>query len=176
MHQSWQRVLIRFLWTEDVPGAEIHRRLSAQYGNSALPQQFSVYEWVTILQNGSTSVTVEEWSGCPATHTLQRKTLNESVPWFWITDGWRWMKWHIIYASVMVLLMESSKTDYGFLKTEPDGFQNNLQDSTSAIVLQTVKACWTAITKKVTLFRDAVTVSMTWIHHHAPASKHTSIE
>jgi hypothetical protein len=29
-----QRAVIRFLWAEGAPGAEIHRRLSAQYGNS----------------------------------------------------------------------------------------------------------------------------------------------
>jgi hypothetical protein len=30
-----QRAVIRFLWAEGVQGEEIHRRLSAQYGNSA---------------------------------------------------------------------------------------------------------------------------------------------
>jgi hypothetical protein len=38
-----QRAVIRFLWSEVVSGAEIHRRLSTQYGNSALPRR-SVYE------------------------------------------------------------------------------------------------------------------------------------
>ena len=38
-----QRSVIRFLWSKGVPGAEIHRRLSAQYGNSVLPQR-GVYE------------------------------------------------------------------------------------------------------------------------------------
>jgi hypothetical protein len=29
-----QRAVIQFLWAEGVPGAEIYRRLLAQYGNS----------------------------------------------------------------------------------------------------------------------------------------------
>ena len=40
-----QRSVIRFLWSDGVSGAEIHRRLSAQYWNSVLPQR-SVYEWI----------------------------------------------------------------------------------------------------------------------------------
>ena len=34
-----QRAVIRFLWSEGVPGAEIHRRLPTQYGDSALPRK-----------------------------------------------------------------------------------------------------------------------------------------
>ena len=49
-------LVIRFLWSS---GAEIHRRLSAQYGNSVLPQQ-SVYKWIEKLKNGHTSVMHEE--------------------------------------------------------------------------------------------------------------------
>ncbi|PNF31030.1 hypothetical protein B7P43_G17957 [Cryptotermes secundus] len=33
-----QRTVIRFLWLEGVSGSEIHRRLSTQYGDSALPR------------------------------------------------------------------------------------------------------------------------------------------
>ena len=40
-----QRAVIRFLWLEGVPRAEIHRRLSTQYGDSAL-QRRSVCEWI----------------------------------------------------------------------------------------------------------------------------------
>lgn len=69
-----------------------------------------MYEWVTVLKNGSTSVIAEERYQDAGPHPLERKTLNESIPWFWTTDEWR-MKWHIICAS--------SKTDLQFLKTEP---------------------------------------------------------
>jgi hypothetical protein len=34
-----QRGVIRFLWSEVVKGAEIYRRLSKQYGVSALPRR-----------------------------------------------------------------------------------------------------------------------------------------
>jgi hypothetical protein len=69
-----QRAVFRFLWAEGVPGAEIHRRLSAQYGNSALPQR-SVCEWTAMLKNGRTSVTDdEEQSGRLSTSTTEENT------------------------------------------------------------------------------------------------------
>ena len=49
-------------------GAEIHRRLSAQYGNSVLPQ-LSVYELIEKFKNGRTSVTNEEGAGRLSTST-----------------------------------------------------------------------------------------------------------
>jgi len=61
-----QRGVIHFLWSEGVPGAEIHRRLSAQYGDSALPRQ-SVYEWIQKFQHGWTSLKGEERAGLPST-------------------------------------------------------------------------------------------------------------
>ena len=45
-----QHSAIRFLWSEGVSGAEIHRRLSVQYGNGVLPQR-GVYEWIEKLKN-----------------------------------------------------------------------------------------------------------------------------
>jgi len=58
--------VIRFLWSEGVPGAEIHRRLSAQCGDSALPRR-SVYEWIEKFQHGRTSLKDEEGAGRPST-------------------------------------------------------------------------------------------------------------
>lgn len=40
-----QIVVKRLLWTEAVPGIEIHHRLYYHHGNSAL-QQWSVYQWI----------------------------------------------------------------------------------------------------------------------------------
>jgi hypothetical protein len=60
--------MIHFLWYEGVSGAEIHQRLSAQYGKSVLPQR-SVYEWIEKLKNGRTSVTHEEGAGRLSTAT-----------------------------------------------------------------------------------------------------------
>jgi len=67
-----QRAAIRFLCSEGVPGAEIHRRLSAQYGDSALPRR-SVYEWIENFKSGRTNVTHEEGAGRPSTSTTDEK-------------------------------------------------------------------------------------------------------
>jgi len=67
-----QRAVIQFLWSEGVPGAEIHRRLSTQYGDSALPHR-SVYEWIEKFTSGWTNVTHEEGAGRPSTSTTDEK-------------------------------------------------------------------------------------------------------
>ena len=61
-----QRGVTLFLWSEGAPRAEIHRRLSAQNGDSALPRR-SVYEWIEEFQQGRTSLKDEERAGRPAT-------------------------------------------------------------------------------------------------------------
>ena len=63
-----QRGMICFLWSEGVPGAEIHQRLSAQCGDSAL-QRRSVYKWIEKFQHGRTSMKDEERAGHPSTST-----------------------------------------------------------------------------------------------------------
>jgi hypothetical protein len=50
-----QLSVIQFLWSENVSGAAIHQRLSAQYRNSVLPQR-SVYKWIEKLKNSHTVV------------------------------------------------------------------------------------------------------------------------
>ena len=66
-----QRSVIRFLWAEGVPGAQIHLRMYAQYGDKVLPRRI-VYEWIEMFENGRTSVTDAERSGRPATATTTR--------------------------------------------------------------------------------------------------------
>jgi len=66
-----QRSVIRFLWAEGVPGAQIHLRLCAQYGDKVLSRTI-VYEWIEMFKNGRTSVTGAEHSGRPATATTTR--------------------------------------------------------------------------------------------------------
>ena len=63
-----QRSVIRFLWSEGVglPGAAIHERLSAQYGNSVLPQR-SVYECIKKFKNGCTNDMRDKGAGRPST-------------------------------------------------------------------------------------------------------------
>lgn len=41
---------------------------------------------------------------CP--HPLQRKSLYEPVPRFWITDGWLLMKWHISHGSAHGIIQD----------------------------------------------------------------------
>jgi hypothetical protein len=50
-----QRAVIRFLWAEGVLGAEMHRRISVQYGNSVVSQRM-VYEWIERFKNGRTII------------------------------------------------------------------------------------------------------------------------
>ena len=38
-----QRAVVRFLWSEGSPGAEIHKRLLAQHGNNAISKR-TVYQ------------------------------------------------------------------------------------------------------------------------------------
>jgi hypothetical protein len=64
-----QRAVIRFLWSESVPGAEIHRRLSTQYRDSAHCE----YEWTEKFKSGRTNVTHEEGAGCLSTSTTDEK-------------------------------------------------------------------------------------------------------
>jgi hypothetical protein len=54
--------------SKGVTGAEIHRKLSAQYGDSVLPQLI-VYEWIEMFQNGRTNVTEAEQSRRSSTST-----------------------------------------------------------------------------------------------------------
>ena len=67
-----QRAVIRFLWSEGVPGVEIHRTLSTQYRDSALPHR-SVYEWIEKFKSGQTNMTHEEGAGLLSTSTTDEK-------------------------------------------------------------------------------------------------------
>ena len=67
-----QRAVIQFLWSEGVPGAEIHRRLSTQYGDSALSRR-SVYKWIEKFTSGRTNMTHEEGAGGPSISTTDEK-------------------------------------------------------------------------------------------------------
>jgi hypothetical protein len=55
-----------FLWAEGVPGAEMHRRMSMQYGNSVMLQR-TVCKWIERFKNGLTSVKHEEGTGRQST-------------------------------------------------------------------------------------------------------------
>ena len=66
-----QRSVIRFLWAEGVPGAQIHLCMCAQYRDKVLSRRI-VYEWIEMFENGRTSVTDAERFRCPVTATTTR--------------------------------------------------------------------------------------------------------
>ncbi|GBO33499.1 hypothetical protein AVEN_178433-1 [Araneus ventricosus] len=51
-----ERAVFRFLWSESVKGSEIHRRLSSQYGGSALSRK-TVFLWIEKFKSGRTRET-----------------------------------------------------------------------------------------------------------------------
>jgi len=124
-----QRGVIRFLWSEGVPEAEIHRRLKAQYGGSALPRR-SVYEWIEKFQHGRTSLKDKERAGRPSTSITdsnvedaramilenRRVTIDEMANHFEISHG------------------SAYDTGLAFVKSMQDGFLNNSPKSTGTIV------------------------------------------
>jgi hypothetical protein len=62
LHQKRAEGSDTFLWAEGVPGAEMHRRMSVQYGNSVMSQRI-VCEWIERLKNGRTSIKHGEGTG-----------------------------------------------------------------------------------------------------------------
>ena len=68
-----QRAVVRFLWSEGSPWAEIHKRLLAQYGDNALSKR-TVYECIEKFKSGRTRVKHSEGAGCPSTSTSEEKT------------------------------------------------------------------------------------------------------
>jgi hypothetical protein len=68
-----QRSVIHFLWAAGVPGAQIHLRMCAQYGDNVLSHRI-VYEWTEMFKKGRTSVTDAERSGRQATATTSSGT------------------------------------------------------------------------------------------------------
>jgi hypothetical protein len=54
------------LWAEGVPGTEMHRRISVQYGNSVVLQRI-VCEWIEGFKNGRTRVKHGEGTGRQST-------------------------------------------------------------------------------------------------------------
>jgi hypothetical protein len=81
-------------------------------------------------------------------HPLQRETLNVSVRWFWVIDGWLQVKWRISHASAHEIIQDQLR----FHKICERRFKNNSQQSTRAIVWQSAKAYSTAIVTMVMFF------------------------
>ena len=65
--------MIRFLWAEGVPDAEMHRGLSVQYENSVMSQRI-ICELIERFKTGRTSVKLEEGAGRPSTSITDANT------------------------------------------------------------------------------------------------------
>jgi hypothetical protein len=81
-------------------------------------------------------------------HPLQTETLNVSVRWFWVIDGWLHVKWRISHDSAHGIIQDQLQMH----KICERRFKNNSQESTRAIVWQSAKAYSTAIVTVVMLF------------------------
>jgi hypothetical protein len=79
-----QRAVVRFLWSEVVPGAEIHRRMSVRYGNGVVSQRI-VYELIERFKNNCTTVNMRKQPDA-LPRPLLTSTRNESVTWSCRTD------------------------------------------------------------------------------------------
>jgi hypothetical protein len=87
LHQRRAEGSDLFLWAEGVPGVEMHRMMSVQYGNSVMSQRIVCW-WSERLKNGRTSVKHGEGTGRQSTsitdadtaHTVENlKKLNFEV-------------------------------------------------------------------------------------------------
>ena len=68
-----QRALARFLWLKGSSGAEIHKKLIAQYRDNALSER-KIHEWIEKFKSGRRSVKNAEGAGRPSTSTSEEKT------------------------------------------------------------------------------------------------------
>jgi hypothetical protein len=90
---------------------------------------------------------------------------------------WLLMKWLIICTLFMILLMELSRADLGFIKSVQDAFQNNSQKSMSATVWQPAKVCHTAVETKVTIIQmHCFWGTRCWIFHNVWEGELLSVE
>lgn len=114
-----QHSVIRFLWSEGVSGAKIHRRLSVQSRNSVLPQR-RVYKWIVKLKNGCVSVMHDEGTRPPSRITTDDniECIRDMVL---LDRRVTLMKRQIVCKLVMVPPMKSSTIDLAFIKFVQDG-------------------------------------------------------
>jgi hypothetical protein len=63
------------LWAEGVPGVEMHRMMSVQYGNSVMSQRI-VCQWSGRLKNGRTSAKHGEGTGHQSTSITDADTAH----------------------------------------------------------------------------------------------------
>ena len=143
-----QRAVIRFLWAEGVPGAEMHRRISVQYGNSVVSQRM-VYEWIERFKNGRTSIKHEEGVRRPFTSITDVNTE-------WVGDMIQHNRW-VTIDEVAHQLQISHCAAYAiihnrlaFHKSVHDGSQRESQNWTKWNVRTAANGFWITVVLKVT--------------------------
>ena len=170
-----QRSIICFLWAEGVPGAHIHLRMCAQYGDKVSSRRI-VYEWIEMFENGRTSVKDAERSGRPATATTTR---NEE------------RTLELIHENRRITVEEVA----GRLNVSVGSAYSLIHDS-----LKFSKVCARWVPKELTqeckhkrldvcsrhlaryreegdnFLQQIVTGDETWIHHYDPESKQQSMQ
>ena len=143
-----QRTVICFLLAEGVPGAKMHRRMSAQYGNSVVLQQIA-YEWRERLKNCRISIKHEEGGGCPSTSITGANT--EQVHYVILQNRWvMLMKWHIKGKLVTTQPMKLFTVGLPSIKSVHNGSQSNSQNSTKRNVCISANGFWIPMVLKVT--------------------------
>ncbi|XP_066946989.1 protein GVQW3-like [Macrobrachium rosenbergii] len=170
-----QRSVIRFLWSEGVPGAEIHRRLSVQYGGNVLPRR-SVYEWNEQFKSDRTSVEDEKRDGRPATATtdvnidqVQTLILNNRR----LTIDEVAYHMHISHGSAYEIVHNR----LNFHKVCVRWVPKQLSDEHKR---NRLRICQHLLDRHAnegdTFLKRIVTGDETWIHHFEPESKRQSME
>ena len=170
-----QRAAIRFLWSESVPGAEIHRRLSIQYRDSALPRR-SVYKWIQKFTSGRTNVPHEEGAGRPSTSTTDEKIQQARE----MVLANRRVAIDEIACSLQIshdFAYQIIHDELGFHKVCARWVPREL---TAEHKHERVEICQRLLDRYKNegeaFLSRIVTGDETWVHHYAPESKRQSME
>jgi len=139
-----QRAVSQFLWAEIVTGAEMHRRMSVQYGDSVMSKQI-VCEWIERLRNGHTSIKNEEEDGCPSTSITDANAEQ-------VFDMNLQNRRVTVDELVHQLPMKLSTTGLPSIESFRDGSKSNTQNGTKRNVLTSGNGFWIAMVLKVTTF------------------------
>lgn len=170
-----QRAVIRFLCLEGVSGAEIYRRLSAQYGNSSLSRR-SVYEWIEKFKSGRTSINHQEGAGRPLTSTtdLKIQQAQEMI----LTN--RRVKIDEVACSLQIShgsAHEIIHDKLGFRKVCARWVPKDLTEMHKHNRVQICQRLLDRYNNEGEAFLERiVTGDETWVHHFEPESKRQSME
>ena len=169
-----QRSVIRFLWAEGVPGAQIHLRMCAQYGDEDLSCRI-IYEWIEMFEIGHTSVADAEHSGRPAT----AMTRNEERTLELIRENRRITveevagRLNVSVHSAYSLIHDSLK----FSKVCAMWVPKELTDKHKRKRLDVCSRHLARYREEGDNFlQQIVTDDETWIHHYEPKSKGQSMQ